>query len=72
MTTSTVHQHRLFLPAVNMFVAVAAVVISVFALATDSADVTEVITRSPSVAASEDPATITPVLAGCDLGFSRC
>jgi hypothetical protein len=74
MNTATIHHHRLFLPAINMFVAVAAVVIAVFALADDPAKVTEVITQQPGAAVSQDPveATMTPLLAGCDLGFSRC
>ena len=74
MNTATIHHHRLFLPAVNMFVAIAAIVISVFALANDPADVTNVITQRPGTEVSQDPAeaTATPLLAGCDLGFSRC
>ena len=55
MNTATVHHHRLFLPAINMFVAVAAVVIAVFALADDPAKVTEVITQQPGAAVSQDP-----------------
>ena len=87
MTTTTVHHRQFFLPALTMFIAIAAIVIAVFALATDPADVTEVITQSPSAAVTENPAKspaalaprtelntadMTPLLTGCSVGFSRC
>jgi hypothetical protein len=87
MNTTTVHHRRPLLPALNMFLAVGAVVISVFAVVTDSADVTEVITQLPGANVSQDPAhnpatpapraelnpaTMTPLLAGCSLAFGRC
>lgn len=87
MTTATVHHRRPWLPALNMLLAGSAIVISVFALATDSADVTNVITQTPSAAVGEAPAdnpatpappaelnasTMTPLLDGCHFGVSRC
>jgi hypothetical protein len=82
MTTATVHRHLPSLPALNMFVAVAAVVISVFALATAPAEVSRVVTQSPTADVSEGPEdipsdlvpaprtewsrTMTPLLEGCE------
>ncbi len=81
MTTATVHHHRPSLPAVNMFVAFAAVVIAVFALVTAPAEVSRVVTQSPTADVSEGPEDIpsnlptppwavpnaaTPLLEGCE------
>ena len=82
MTTATVHHHRPSLPALNMFVAVAAVVISVFALVTAPAEVSRVVTQSPTADVSDGPEdipselvpaprtewsrTMTPLLEGCE------
>jgi hypothetical protein len=82
MTTATVHHHRPSLPAVNMFVALAAVVIAVFALVAAPAEVSRVVTQSPTADVSEGPEDIpsnlspppwavrnaaTPLLEGCEL-----
>jgi len=82
MTTATVHHHRPSLSAVNMFVAFAAVVIAVFALVTAPAEVSRVVTQSPSADVSQGPEDIpsnlspppwapssraaTPLLEGCE------
>ena len=82
MTTATVHHHRPSLPAVNMFVAFAAIVIAVFALVTAPAEVSRVVSQSPTADVSEGPEDIpsnlptppwavpnvaaTPLLDGCE------
>ena len=82
MAIATVQHHRPSLPALNMLVAVAAVVISVFALVTAPAEVSRVVTQSPTADVSEGPEDIpsnlvplprtewnrtgTPLLEGCE------
>jgi hypothetical protein len=56
-----------WLPAINMLLAVAAVVISVFALAT----VPDLPTVVPAPPIPINPAS-NPLLPGCNLGFGTC
>ena len=62
MTTATVHHRRHWLPTLNMLLAVAAVVIAVVALATAPAEVSRVITQSPSADVTEGPEDIPSLL----------
>ena len=69
MLTAIIHR-RPWLPALNMVLAVAAVVISVFALAS-----TPDLPTLPTIVAAPrtllDPAS-NPLLPGCNLGFGTC
>jgi hypothetical protein len=66
MITATIHR-RPWLPALNMFLAVAAIVISVFALATTP----DLPTAVPAPRIAMDPSS-NPLLPGCSLGFGIC
>ena len=63
---ATIHRRPL-LPALNMSLAVAAVVISVFALATTP----DLPTAVPAARAPIDPSS-NPLLPGCNLGLGVC
>jgi hypothetical protein len=66
MMTATIHR-RPWLPALNMFLAVGAVVISVFALAATP----DLPTAVPAPATPMDPIS-NPSLPGCNLGLGVC
>jgi hypothetical protein len=67
MTTATIHHRRPWVPAVNMLLATAAVVMSALALA-DNPDLPKAV---PAVVTQLNP-SMNPLLPGCNLGLGVC